>query len=263
MLSLAGKTMVLIRGSRGVGHQRAPASVAVQMPEGPPPADVAWLDPTRTRSWTGSPTTRRIRKRATRRARRCSSRSSPPSSSCRRASVPRSCCATCSAGLPPKRRRGSAAPSLRRPAHTGRHAVGAFIALAWKVCGNIRLVPASANRQPAFAMYTRRRADAPWSAHAIHVLALERDMIATMTLFVEPAGPPLFPAFGLPLTLPEQRSLSAPGRRAPRTRAGLAGASGCESLRAYPWANPRSAPAIRRDARAPSASARSGPQTAR
>jgi RNA polymerase sigma-70 factor (ECF subfamily) len=45
--------------------------------------------------------------------------------------------------------------------------------------------------------------DEPWTAHSIHVLTLERDAISTLTLFVKPDGPRLFPAFGLPLTLPD------------------------------------------------------------
>ncbi len=36
-----------------------------------------------------------------------------------------------------------------------------------------------------------------------HVLTLEQDLISRLTLFVEPAGPSLFNAFGLPLVLPE------------------------------------------------------------
>lgn len=84
----------------------------------------------------------------------------------------------------------------------GREAIRAFFALAWKTCGGLRLVPTAANGQPAFAVYTRTGADARWSAHAIQVLTLERDMIAALTLFVEP-GPPLFQAFGLPLALPD------------------------------------------------------------
>lgn len=82
----------------------------------------------------------------------------------------------------------------------GREAMRSFFAIAWKARGGIRLVPTAANRQPAFAMYTRTGADAPWAAHAIQVLALEHDMISTLTLFVEPA---LFHAFGLPLIIPD------------------------------------------------------------
>jgi RNA polymerase sigma-70 factor, ECF subfamily len=69
--------------------QRAPA--AVQMPDGVPATDVAWLEPCRTRTRKGSPTTRRIRRRAMPPERLCSSPSSPSSRSCRRASAPRSC----------------------------------------------------------------------------------------------------------------------------------------------------------------------------
>jgi hypothetical protein len=34
------------------------------------------------------------------------------------------------------------------------------------------------------------------------LLTFEQDQIATLTLFVAPVGPRLFPTFGLPLTLP-------------------------------------------------------------
>jgi hypothetical protein len=37
------------------------------------------------------------------------------------------------------------------------------------------------------------------------VLTLEQDLISRLTLFVEPVGPRLFPAFGLPLVLPDAR----------------------------------------------------------
>ncbi len=39
--------------------------------------------------------------------------------------------------------------------------------------------------------------------HSIHVLTLDDDRISALTLFVPPTGPQLFPAFGLPLTLPD------------------------------------------------------------
>jgi hypothetical protein len=51
---------------------------------------------------------------------------------------------------------------------------------------------------------------APWAAHSIHVLALEHDMISTLTLFVKPTGPHLFPAFGLPLIVPDAASVELP-----------------------------------------------------
>jgi RNA polymerase sigma-70 factor (ECF subfamily) len=77
---------------------------------------------------------------------------------------------------------------------------------AWKAYGGSRLVPTAANRRPAFAAYSRTGADTPWAAHSIHLLALEHDMISTLTLFVKPAGPRLFHAFGLPLILPDPAS---------------------------------------------------------
>ena len=85
--------------------------------------------------------------------------------------------------------------------YAGRRVIRTFFDWAWKAYGGFRLVPTAANRQPAFAAYSRSGADAPWAAHSIHVLTLEHDMISTLTLFVKPAGPRLFDAFGLPLIL--------------------------------------------------------------
>jgi len=87
--------------------------------------------------------------------------------------------------------------------YVGREPIRSFFAIAWKFCGGVRLVPTAANGQPAFAVYTRTGADAPWTAQAIHVLTLEQEMISTLTLFLEPA---VFQAFGLPPTLPEAAS---------------------------------------------------------
>ena len=73
----------------------------------------------------------------------------------------------------------------------------------------------SANQQAAFAVYERTGAEARWSAHSIHVLALKDDMISTLTLFVPPTGPMMFQSFGLPLILPDAASaelLSVPHR---------------------------------------------------
>jgi RNA polymerase sigma-70 factor (ECF subfamily) len=85
--------------------------------------------------------------------------------------------------------------------YAGREAMRSFFDMAWKSVIHILLIPTTANRQPAFAMYIRPGVDAPWTAHAIHVLTLEHDLISRLTLFVEPAGPRLFHAFGLPLVL--------------------------------------------------------------
>jgi RNA polymerase sigma-70 factor, ECF subfamily len=94
--------------------------------------------------------------------------------------------------------------------YAGREAIRSFFAWAWTTCGGLRLVPTAANGQPAFAVYTRDGADAPLTAHSIHVLTLENDSIATLTLFVPPTGPSLFPAFGLPLSLPDAASAESP-----------------------------------------------------
>ena len=97
--------------------------------------------------------------------------------------------------------------------YAGREAIRTFFDWAWKSYGGFRLVATAANRQPAFAAYSRMKADAPWAAHSIHVLLLEQDTISALTLFAKPTGPQLFSAFGLPLILPDTasiRSLSTP-----------------------------------------------------
>jgi RNA polymerase sigma-70 factor, ECF subfamily len=87
--------------------------------------------------------------------------------------------------------------------YAGRKAIRTFFAWAWNLYSGFRLVPAGANRQPAFAAYSRSAADAPWSAHSLQVLSLEENRISTLTLFAKPDGPRLFHQFGLPLVLPD------------------------------------------------------------
>jgi RNA polymerase sigma-70 factor (ECF subfamily) len=91
--------------------------------------------------------------------------------------------------------------------YAGREVLRTFFGMLRTNFGGLRLVPTAANGQPAFGMYERAATDAPWAAHCIHVLALERDLISTITAFVEPA---LFPAFGLPLILPDTASAESP-----------------------------------------------------
>jgi RNA polymerase sigma-70 factor (ECF subfamily) len=93
--------------------------------------------------------------------------------------------------------------------YAGRQAIGTFFKWAWKDYDGFRLVPAAANRQPAFAAYSRTAGNAPWTAHSIHVLSLEQDMISRLILFVKPSGPRLFQTFGLPRTLPDDASLAS------------------------------------------------------
>src|SRR5215470_11457784 len=87
--------------------------------------------------------------------------------------------------------------------YAGREAIHAFFGWAWKSYGGFRLVPTAANRQPAFAVYSRSGTEGPWAAHSIQVLSLEQNAISGLTLFVKPTGPQLFQAFGLPLILPD------------------------------------------------------------
>ena len=96
--------------------------------------------------------------------------------------------------------------------YKGREAIRVFFDWAWNGYAGFRLVPTAANRQPAFGLYSRAARDAPWAAHSIHLLALERDAISALTLFVKPDGPRLFSAFGLPLILPEGATAPVAGR---------------------------------------------------
>ena len=82
----------------------------------------------------------------------------------------------------------------------GRETIGTFFAGAWKTCGGLHLVPTAANGQPAFAVYEFSSADKQWNAHSIQVITLENDVIARMTIFIEPR---LFDSFGLPRSLPQ------------------------------------------------------------
>jgi RNA polymerase sigma-70 factor (ECF subfamily) len=84
--------------------------------------------------------------------------------------------------------------------YAGREAIRTFFASAWKAYDGYRLIPAAANRQPAFVAYSRAKADAPWTAHSVHVLSLEHDMISRLTLFYRPSER-LLTAFGRPLIL--------------------------------------------------------------
>jgi RNA polymerase sigma-70 factor, ECF subfamily len=91
----------------------------------------------------------------------------------------------------------------------GRDAIRWFLGNAWKSYRGFRLLPAQANDQPAFGLYTLTAEPAVWQAHSLQVLGLHHDQISTLTLFVKPLAATLFPAFRLPLTL-EQNNSSAP-----------------------------------------------------
>ena len=85
--------------------------------------------------------------------------------------------------------------------YAGRPAIRTFFEWAWKLYDGFRVVPTKANRQPAFAVYSRGTPEAPWAAHSIHVLTVVDAKIAALTLFVKPEAPRLFASFGLPLDL--------------------------------------------------------------
>ena len=76
----------------------------------------------------------------------------------------------------------------------------------WKTRG-LHLVPTGANGQSAFAVY--EWTNTGWTARSIHVLTLEHDSVATITVFGPPIGPELFPSFELPLILPDDGKTSA------------------------------------------------------
>lgn len=92
--------------------------------------------------------------------------------------------------------------------YAGRETIRAFFEWAWTLYSGYLMVPVGANRQPAFAAYSRSRTapDAPWAAHSMQLLSLTQGGISTVTLFAKPDSPRLFDAFGLPLTLTDAAS---------------------------------------------------------
>ena len=67
--------------------------------------------------------------------------------------------------------------------------------------GEFTMIPTAANGQPALAAY-RRGPDGVYHANGIEVLTLAGSRIARVVVFLDPG---LFPAFGLPPTLPAGR----------------------------------------------------------
>jgi RNA polymerase sigma-70 factor (ECF subfamily) len=84
--------------------------------------------------------------------------------------------------------------------YLGREAIRGFFGWVWTSYGGFRLVPTAANRQAAFAVYSRAKAGGEWRAHSIQLLALREDGIAALTAF---KAPKLFAAFRLPAVLPD------------------------------------------------------------
>jgi RNA polymerase sigma-70 factor (ECF subfamily) len=81
---------------------------------------------------------------------------------------------------------------------TGRPAVAGFFATHALIApGQVRMVPVTANGQPAFAVY-QRQPDGSCHADAVAVPTLTATGIARIVTFLDPG---LFGSFGLPLTL--------------------------------------------------------------
>lgn len=85
----------------------------------------------------------------------------------------------------------------------GRDSIAAFTAEVFDPAstfyhGTWHSLPTAANRQPAVAHYVRLPHDTVYRAQVLDVLRIEHGLIAEIISFV----PDLFPAFGLPMTLP-------------------------------------------------------------
>jgi RNA polymerase sigma-70 factor, ECF subfamily len=91
----------------------------------------------------------------------------------------------------------------------GRAAGMAFLqAQVLREPGQFRLLPTSANGQPAFAVYLRE-GDGVYRAHGIVVLSIAASLVTRVTMFMEPG---LLATFGLPSALPAAGDLAgAPG----------------------------------------------------
>jgi RNA polymerase sigma-70 factor, ECF subfamily len=87
--------------------------------------------------------------------------------------------------------------------HQGRHSIVSALRISMdpaspSYIGHFRMLPTSANRQPAAAAYLRRPGESVYRAFALDVLRIEEGQILEITSFL---GTKLFAAFGLPLTL--------------------------------------------------------------
>jgi RNA polymerase sigma-70 factor, ECF subfamily len=73
--------------------------------------------------------------------------------------------------------------------------------------GHFRLLPTSANGQPALAAYLRE-GDGGYRAHGIVVLTIAASLVTRVTMFMDPG---LFATFGLPSALPAGDLAGGPG----------------------------------------------------
>jgi RNA polymerase sigma-70 factor (ECF subfamily) len=99
----------------------------------------------------------------------------------------------------------------------GRATVVAFLqAQVLREPGCFRLLPTTANGQPAFAAY-QRESDGVYRAHGIMVLTIAASLVTRTTMFMDPG---LLATFGLPPALADDGDLAdAPGEGPDGTRA--------------------------------------------
>jgi RNA polymerase sigma-70 factor (TIGR02960 family) len=86
----------------------------------------------------------------------------------------------------------------RPHAFVGRDMILASLVAGLDDWGTWHLVPVAANRQPAAACYLRRPGEDGFTAYKVDVVRFELGLVAEITTF----NARLFPAFGLPPTLP-------------------------------------------------------------
>ena len=87
--------------------------------------------------------------------------------------------------------------------YVGREPVGRFLAArVLRQPGDLRMIPAAANGQPAFAAYLRGN-DGVYRAHAVQVLTVTPSGLSRVVSFIDSG---LFATFGLPESL---RTISA------------------------------------------------------
>ncbi len=98
-------------------------------------------------------------------------------------------------------------PTLRW--FVGREAIHRFSTMVWTRIRPLRLLPTTANGQPAFMVYERSVDNSQFAARSIHALTLTDDSITALTVF---GMPRLFDAFGFPSTLHDETNTELPAR---------------------------------------------------
>ena len=82
--------------------------------------------------------------------------------------------------------------------YQGRQAIRGFLETVWANFAGFRAVAIGANGQPAVGRLRPNLHDPAWRAHSLHVIEPAEGGIASLTIYLGPIGPKLFPAFGLP-----------------------------------------------------------------